>query len=114
MKLRSLHPRTFSQLFEVLRENITDNLMHFHPDSIKIRATDAAKTCITYVNIFGNSLEQYECERYFLCGISVPRLFTVLRVANAEDVLEMEFVKNDDCLNIKEGGVPPPWTPCFD
>lgn len=86
MKLRSLHPKTFTQLTEVLKDTITDVLIHFHPDSIKIRAADTAKTCITYVNIPGAALDHYECERYQPVGVNIPKLWTVLKVSTSDDV----------------------------
>lgn len=101
MKLRSLHPKTFTQLLEVLKDTITDVLIHFHTDSIKIRAADTAKTCITYVHIPGNTLEQYECDRYQPVGVNIPKLWTVLKTSTADDVLQMDFEEHKDgTLNI--------------
>lgn len=96
MELQSIHPKTFTQLLEVLKDTITDVLIHFHPDSIKIRATDAAKTCITYVNIPGASLEKYVCERYQPVGVNIPKLWTVLKTSSAEDILNMNFEDQGD------------------
>lgn len=64
MKLRTLQPKTFTQLFEVLKEALTDVEINFHPDTIQIRATDSAQTCITYVNLFGKTIDKYECKEH--------------------------------------------------
>lgn len=101
MRLQSAQPRTFSQLLEVLKDNITDVLMHFHPDSIKIRSADHAKTFICYVNIRGGSLEQYHCERYQPVGINMARLWTVLKIAAPDDILKMDCEEGKGVLDIK-------------
>lgn len=106
MELVSLHPKAFSQLFEVLKENITDNLIHFHPDCIKIRATDPAKTCITYVHIVGASLDKYHCAKYQPVGVHIPKLWTVLKTASADDILVMQCEENHEetlKISIKDG-----------
>jgi hypothetical protein len=91
MELRLLQPKIITQLFEVLKENTTDNLIHFHPDSIKLRATDTSKTSITYVSLWGNSLDYYKCSRYQPVGVSIPKLWSTFKIANFDDVLEMKF-----------------------
>ena len=90
MKLQSLHPKTLLQLFEVLKENITDTLLHFHPDSIKLRAADHAKTHITYVNLIGENLDKYECTRHQPVGINMAKFWLVLKIANADDIFQMD------------------------
>jgi hypothetical protein len=101
MRLQSAQPRTFSQLLEVLKDNITDVLMHFHPDSIKIRSADHAKTFICYVNIHGNSLEEYKCDRYQPVEINMSRLWTVLKIAAPDDLLKIEYAEGKGVLDIK-------------
>lgn len=91
MKLRSTQPKIISLLLEVLKENITDVLLHFHPDSIKLRAADHGKTNITYVNLVGNKIDEYRCDKYQPVGINVAKLWAVLKIANAEDILQMDF-----------------------
>jgi len=101
MRLKSAQPRTFSQLLEVLKDNITDVLLHFHPDSIKIRSADHAKTFIVYVNLHGNALEDYACEKYQPVGINMARLWTVLKFAAADDILQMDCEEGKGDLDIK-------------
>jgi len=101
MKLKSAQPRTFSQLFEVLKDNITDVLLHFHPDSIKIRSADHAKTFIVYVNLHGNSLEEYVCAKYLPVAINMSRLWTVLKFAAADDILQMDSEEDKGDLDIR-------------
>ncbi len=96
MELRLLQPKILTQLFEVLKENTTDNLIHFHPDSIKLRATDSAKTSITYVSLWGSSLDHYKCDRYQPVGVSIPKLWSTFKIANYDDVLEMKFEESHE------------------
>lgn len=100
MRLVSLHPRTFSQLFDVLKDSITDTPIHFQPDSIKIRAMDSSKTSMTYAHIFGLSPESYTCKENLDVGVHVPKMWNVLKIAGAEDILEMDFRPQDSVLNI--------------
>lgn len=101
MKLQSAHPRTFTQLFEVLKDQITDVLVHFYPDSLKIRATDHAKSFITYVNIYGGSLESYQCDKYQPVGVNMGKMWTVLKCAAADDILEMTCEEGKETLEIR-------------
>ena len=64
---------------ETLKDNNTDVILHFRPDSIKIRATDHANTNITYVHLYTNH-DLYECERYQPVGVNIPKLFAVFKV----------------------------------
>lgn len=101
MKLQSVQPKTFAQLFEVLKEHKPDILVHFHPDSIKIFASDVGKTSIAYVTLWGKTLEHYECDRHQPVGVNTPRLHSTLKVASADDILVMEFdEKKEEALNI--------------
>lgn len=99
--LVSLHPRTFSQLFDVLKDSITDTPIHFHPDSIKIRAMDSSKTSMTYAHIFGLSPESYTCKTSVDVGVHVPKMWNVLKIAAAEDILKLDFNQRDSVLNIE-------------
>jgi hypothetical protein len=87
MRLQSAQPKVFTQLFEVLKDNITDVLMHFNPESIKIRSADHAKTFITYVNL--HNIEDYQCTKYQPVGINIARMWTILKFAGPDDILQM-------------------------
>lgn len=98
MELSSTHPKIIGQLLEVLRENLSDVLFHFHPDSIKLRSADSAKTFIVYVNLV--NFEKYECKKYLPVGINIGKLWTVVKLAHPEDILQMECKADGEHLQI--------------
>lgn len=93
MEFQALKPKVFTDLMETLKDKLQDTLLHFHPDSIKIRATDYAKTFIAYVDLNGGALDKYTCDSYQQVGVNVAKLWTVMKIAQPGDILQMTYDK---------------------
>lgn len=93
MEFQALKPKVFTDLMETLKDKLQDTLLHFHTDSIKIRATDYAKTFIAYVDLNGGALDKYTCDEYHQVGVNISKLWTVMKIAQPGDILQMTHGK---------------------
>jgi hypothetical protein len=89
MLFKALKPKVFTDLMETLKDKLSETLLHFHTDSIKIRATDHSKSFIAYVDLNGSTLDEYSCESYQQVGVNVAKLWTVMKNAMPGDILQM-------------------------
>lgn len=93
--------KTMHHVFEVLKDCITETLIHFHPDSIRIRAGDITKTNLVFVELIGSNLDKYECAKYQSSGVHVSRLWTVIKKAGVGNLLELTIrEKEEDDLGV--------------
>ena len=80
-------------LVEALKEILTDVNFEISSEGIKVIAMDSSHVSLIYLKLLAENFEKFYCEKPIICGISILRLFKLLKSMSPNDSLCM-FVSN--------------------
>ena len=76
-------------LVEALKEILTDINFEINKTGIKVIAMDSSHVSLIYMKLLSENFEQFYCEKPLVCGISIVRLFKLLKTMSPNDSLCM-------------------------
>ena len=76
-------------LVEALKEILTDVNFEINTSGIKIIAMDSSHVSLIYMKLLAENFEKFYCEKPIVCGISILRLFKLLKSMSPNDSLSM-------------------------
>jgi|TARA_B110000971_G_scaffold58675_1_gene59825 proliferating cell nuclear antigen len=80
-------------LIEALKEILTDVNFEISSEGIKVIAMDSSHVSLIYLKLLAENFEKFYCEKPIVCGISILRLFKLLKSMSPNDSLCM-FITN--------------------
>lgn len=98
LEIKTVQTNPIKQLFEALKEILTDVNIEFNESGIKIVAMDSYNTILVHLKLSSNKFDKYECKAKTIAGVSMSNLFKLLKTMNNDDTLT--FIMDDNNINI--------------
>jgi len=93
--IRTVQASAFRTLVEALKEILTDVNIEIDETGMKIIAMDASHVALIHMKLLAKNFEKYYCKKPIVCGISMMRLFKLLKMMSPNDTLTF-YVENDE------------------
>tara|TARA_B110000037_G_C17036157_1_gene471703 strand:+ start:149 stop:943 length:795 start_codon:yes stop_codon:yes gene_type:complete len=88
--LKTVQPNSIKNLFESLKEILTDVNIVFTKESMKIISLDATtETILVHLKLESDKFEYYYCKEKTTLGINLPNFFKLLRTVTNNDTLSL-------------------------
>ena len=84
----------FRTLVEALKEILTDVNIEIDKTGMKIIAMDASHVALIHMKLTSENFEKYHCNNEIVCGISMMRLFKLLKTMSPNYTLTF-YVEED-------------------
>tara|TARA_B110000211_G_scaffold109718_1_gene127386 strand:+ start:11560 stop:12366 length:807 start_codon:yes stop_codon:yes gene_type:complete len=82
-------------LIEALKEILTDVNFEINLSGIKVIAMDSSHVSLIYMKLLAENFEKFYCDKPLVCGISIVRLFKLLKSMSPNDSLCMFITKSE-------------------
>lgn len=93
--IRTVQASAFRTLVEALKEILTDVNIEIDKTGMKIIAMDASHVALIHMKLNSDNFEKYYCNKEIVCGISMMRLFKLLKTMSPNDTLTF-YVEEDE------------------
>lgn len=98
--VRTVQSSAIRTLIEALKEILTDINMEIDETGIKIIAMDSSHVALIHMKLHAKNFEKFYCPKPVVCGISMLRLYKLLKIMSPNDTLTM-FVEKDEPSDFK-------------
>jgi proliferating cell nuclear antigen len=85
----------FRTMIEALKDILNDVNIIFDSTGMKILAMDSTHVALVHMKLYSQKFERFYCPKPKVCGISVMRLFKLLKTMTPSDTLTFFIEKND-------------------
>ena len=92
--IRTVQSQSIKILVESLNEVLTDIILYFDSNGLKIMTMDNVRVALVYVRLIKDNFEEYVCNNKIMCGINMIYFFKLLKTVGNNDVLTL-FIKSD-------------------
>ena len=93
--IRTVQASAFRTLIEALKEILTDVNIEIDASGMKIIAMDTSHVALIHMKLLSKNFEKYYCPKPVVCGISMMRLFKLLKTMSPNDTLTF-YVEDDE------------------
>jgi proliferating cell nuclear antigen len=93
--IRTVQASAFRTLIEALKEILTDVNIEIDETGMKIIAMDTSHVALIHMKLLSKNFEKYYCPKPVICGISMMRLFKLLKTMSPNDTLTF-YVEDDE------------------
>tara|TARA_B100001093_G_scaffold512030_1_gene581122 strand:+ start:4220 stop:5080 length:861 start_codon:yes stop_codon:yes gene_type:complete len=93
--IRTVQASAFRTLVEALKEILTDVNIDIDSTGMKIIAMDTSHVALIHMKLVAKNFEKYYCPKPIICGISMMRLFKLLKTMSPNDTLTF-YVEADE------------------
>lgn len=93
--IRTVQASAFRTLIEALKEILTDVNIEIDNTGMKIIAMDTSHVALIHMKLLAKNFEKYYCPKPVVCGISMMRLFKLLKTMSPNDTLTF-YVEEDE------------------
>ena len=100
---KTIQALAFRNLFETLKDVVTDLNIIFTPTGISISAFDSAKVSFTIVDLPSENFEEYTFKNRISAGVNVSNTLKLLKTITSNDILEIN-VDNPEIMTISISG----------
>ena len=104
--VRTVQSSAVKTLIEALKEILTDINMEIDSSGIKIIAMDSSHVALIHMKLLAKNFEKFHCPKPVSCGISMLKLYKLLKIMSPNDTLTMYIEKdepNDFKIQIETG-----------
>ena len=103
IELKTVQTNSFKNLFESLKEILTDINIEFSKDGLKIISMDATtQTILVHLKLDNEKFEYYYCREKIVIGLNLPNFFKIIKTITNNDVLSLYInLKNQNLIGIK-------------
>ncbi len=98
--IQTVQSSAFKTLIESLKEILTDVNIEIDQTGMKIIAMDTNHIALIHMKLINENFEKFYCQKPVTCGISMLRLFKLLRTMSPNDTLTL-YIENDDPSTFK-------------
>ena len=95
LEVKTVQTSAFRVLIEALKEILTDANFEFSETGLKVIAMDSSHVSLIYMKLLAENFEKFYCDKSLVCGISIVRLFKLLKSMSPNDSLCM-FITHSD------------------
>lgn len=93
--IRTVQASAFRTLIEALKEILTDVNIEIDESGMKIIAMDASHVALIHMKLLSKNFEKYYCPKLVICGVSMMRLFKLLKMMSPSDTLTF-YIEEDE------------------
>lgn len=86
--------------FQAISNLISEGIFQLKEDGIKLTAADPAMVALVDFKIYKDAFSSYQIEDEQKIGLSIERLYSILRRASAGESLQLETNEEDNKLNV--------------
>lgn len=95
MELETVQAVAFKVLVDALKDLLTDTIIEFDSDGVRIAATDVSACVLVHLRLDASKFERYHCARPLSLGLNVIHLSKLLKTVTSSDTLGL-FVDEAD------------------
>ena len=99
LEIQTIQSSTIKVLIEALKEILTDTVIEFTPENIKICTMDSSHVILVHLKLEASKFEYYFCESKKLIGINILNLNKIIKTINNNDTLTL-YMHADDCNHL--------------
>ena len=92
---RTVQSNAIRTLTEALKEILTDVNLEITEQGIKLIAMDSSQVSLIHMKLYSKNFEQFHCKKPLTCGISMIRLFKLLKSMSPSDSLCMFILESE-------------------
>ncbi len=97
LEIKTVQSSAFKVLIEALKELLTDTVIEFTKQGIKIITTDNSHVILIHLKLNADKFEHYYCEKESLkVGINMLNFYKVIKTINSNDTLTLFMYRNDN------------------
>ena len=94
--IKTVQSSTIKILIEALKEILTDTVLEFTDEAVKICTMDSTHTILIHLRLDASKFEHYYCESRKLVGINMLNLNKIIKTINNNDTLSL-FMNSNNC-----------------
>ena len=98
--IRTVQASAFRTLIEALKEILTDVNIEVDKTGIKIIAMDSSHVALIHMKLAATNFEKFYCPKMTICGVSMLRLYKLLKIMSPNDTLTF-YVEKDEPSELK-------------
>lgn len=99
ISIKTVQTNPIKQLFEGLKDILTDANIEISPSGIRTRTMDSAKTAYVHLKLDADKFDVYKCHQKTVLGVNMNNLYKLLKTVNNDDTLTLEM-RDDDPNNL--------------
>ena len=101
--LKTVQTNSFKNLFESLKEILTDVNIEFSKNGMKIISMDATtQTILVHLKLENDKFEYYYCKEKIIIGLNLPNFFKIIRTITNNDTLSLYInTDNQNLIGVK-------------
>tara|TARA_B110000208_G_scaffold23634_1_gene30205 strand:+ start:1620 stop:2474 length:855 start_codon:yes stop_codon:yes gene_type:complete len=93
--IRTVQSSAVRTLIEALKDILTDVNLEIDSTGLKIIAMDSSHVALIHMKLNAENFEKFYCPTPVVCGISMMRLFKLLKIISPSDSLSL-FIEKDE------------------
>jgi proliferating cell nuclear antigen len=93
--LKTIQSGAFKILIEALKELLTDTVLEFNEEGMKIVTLDNNHVILVHLKLYADKFEEYHCENPISIGINMLNFYKIIKTINNNDMLTLFM--NEDC-----------------
>ena len=98
--IRTVQASAVRTLVEALKEILTDVNIEVDESGLKIIAMDSSHVALIHIKLSSKNFEKFHCPKPVVCGVSMLRLYKLLKIMSPNDTLTF-FVEKDEPSDLK-------------
>jgi proliferating cell nuclear antigen len=97
-ELKTVQTGVFKTLIEALKELLTDTVIEFDREGMKVITTDTAHVILVHLRLSASKFESYMCEKQKIAvGVNMMNMHKIIKAANSGDTLSMTMYEDEMC-----------------
>ena len=98
--IRTVQSSAIRTLVEALKEILTDVNIELDSSGMKIIAMDTSHVALIHMKLLAKNFEKFYCPKPVICGVSMLRLFKLLKIMSPNDTLTI-YIEEDEPSDLK-------------
>lgn len=98
--IRTVQASAIRTLVEALKEILTDVNIEVDETGFKIIAMDSTHVALIHMKLSAKNFEKFYCPKPVICGVSMLRLYKLLKIMSPNDTLTL-YVEKDEPSELK-------------
>lgn len=98
--VRTVQASAIRTLIEALKEILTDVNIDVDSTGIKIIAMDSSHVALIHMKLLAKNFEKFYCPKQVICGVSMLRLYKLLKIMSPNDTLTL-YIEKDEPSDLK-------------
>ena len=98
--IRTVQSSAIRTLVEALKEILTDVNIELDSSGMKIIAMDTSHVALIHMKLHAKNFEKFYCPKPVICGVSMLRLFKLLKIMSPNDTLTI-YIEESEPSDLK-------------